>query len=84
VLIIGLMRAVFSVLDWVSNIFPAVNTSSWTAWLPAVKNIYATVIQVDSAFPVHEFIDAMGVYFAVWLALNGGNVIRKIWMTVKW
>jgi len=83
VLITGLIGAVFTFVGWIVSFFPKGDTSAIVSALQGWRQVLGSVLQFDGAFPIHETIDAVGLYVIVVGFMQGGTVIRKIWSLVS-
>lgn len=83
-LVIGLIRAVLFIANLIAGLFPNADISAVQGTIGGWQNVLASILVFDTAFPVHEMIDAMAVYGTILLAVQGGGVLSKMWHAIKW
>jgi hypothetical protein len=74
----GILNAVYQILTWLAGFLPTANLGAFT-WVSSAQRWIGSALMLNAAFPITEMLAAIGIYGTVYLGLNTGGVLRKIY-----
>jgi hypothetical protein len=77
-LLTALLDGIFWILNASVSVFPAADTTWLTSFQSGIGNIFGIAAKLNSAFPVDELFNMMGIFFTVVAAVVVATFVRKI------
>lgn len=76
-IILWVYNIAMNILGWLLSLMPPADLS-FLSEIGTLHNIFGALGRANNAVPVTEIAAAFGIYGVAYLALHGGNLIRRV------